>query len=761
MMNSTFLRIHQIRTMKKITLQRIIHVFAIFWLAYSLSVSHAQAPISNVSPGPWLSLLLLDDTYGLDVRPTNTTCIAPERATAGTAVKLEKPYPNLAAFSQPTKLLQAPGDDSTWYVLEKGGRIRMFADEPNAAEHAIWLDIRSQVNTNSEGGLLGMAFDPDWPQVKEIYLSYTGDPGGPMISYISRFKIADDTILPVAWTEEKIIVVDQDFNNHDGGDIAFGPDGYLYVGFGDGGSGGDPNDRAQDTTRLLGSFLRVDVRGVDWPAPGYTIPPDNPFAENPACGRNANDNDCPEIFAWGFRNPWRWSFDRDTGMLWAGDVGQNQWEEVDVVELGGNYGWDCREGAHDYQPANCSPDELLIEPVAEYSHAVGNSITGGFVYRGNSIQELVGRYVYGDFGSGRVWALQSDGQGGFQAEELLDTGYNIAAFAEDQSGELYIVHFGGTILKLEPVGSTTPDAVPELLTETGCVDGTDPTLPAQGLIPYDINASFWSDDAEKTRYMALPEGRTISIEADHDWTFPTGSVIVKNFKLGGKWIETRLLMRHPDGVWAGYTYEWNDAQTEANRVYGGKTKDISGQSWIYPSESQCLECHTAAAGVALGPETAQLNKAFTYPATGISSNQVLTLDHIGMFASHLSTGADQLPKLADPADSGAPLDSRARAYLHTNCSQCHRPGGPTPSDMDLRYHTTLAETNSCDAIPLNGNLGIADARIVAPGDFSRSVLTERMNRRDIYGMPPLGSNVIDAQGVALINGWIDSIQGCQ
>jgi len=747
--------------MKKITFLRIINVFAIFWLACSLSVSHAQSPISTVSPAPWLSLLLLDDTYGLDVRPSNTTCIAPERGTAGTAVKLENPYPNLAAFSQPTKLLQAPGDDSTWYVLQKDGRIRVFANEPNVTDHAVWLDIRSKVNTNSEGGLLGMAFDPDWPQVKEVYLSYTGDPGGPMISYISRFKITGDTVLPVAWTEEKLIVVDQDFNNHDGGDIAFGPDGYLYVGFGDGGSGGDPYGRAQDKTRLLGSFLRVDVRGVDWPAPGYTIPSDNPFAENPACGRAANDNDCPEIFAWGFRNPWRWSFDRGTGTLWAGDVGQNQWEEVDVVELNGNYGWDCREGANAYQPANCGPDDLLIEPVAEYSHAVGNSITGGFVYRGNSIQDLVGRYVYGDFGSGRIWALQSDGQGGFQPEELLDTGYNIAAFAEGQSGELYIVHFGGTILKLEPVGNTTPDAVPEFLTDTGCVDGLDPTVPAQGLIPYDINASFWSDDAEKSRYLALPEGKTISIESDHDWTFPTGSVIVKIFKLDLKLIETRLLMRHPDGVWAGYTYEWNDAQTEANRVYGGKIKDIGGQSWIYPSESQCLECHTAAAGVALGPETAQLNKMFTYPATAIRSNQVLTLAHIGMFEPPLSAGADQLPKLADPTDISAPLDSRARAYLHTNCSQCHRPGGPTPTDMDLRYHTTLAETNSCDAIPLNGNLEMDDARIVAPGDSFRSVLTERMKRRDIYGMPPLGSNVIDEQGVVLINNWIDSIQDCQ
>ncbi len=707
---------------------------------------------------------ILDDDappalFGLDTRPVNATCLAPPRATGNTSVTLGDPYPNLPGLSSPTKLLQAPADDSRWFVLEKAGRIRVFDNVANVAAHQLWLDISPQVNASSEGGLLGMAFHPDWPAVKEVYLSYTGNPGGPMVSRVSRFVIDDDSSLPVSVTEQVILTVNQDFDNHDGGDIAFGQDRNLYFGLGDGGSGGDPNQRAQDTTRLLGSFLRVGVLGVAWPSPGYTIPANNPFAGNPRCGPSGNAQDCPEIYAWGFRNPWRWSFDRDTDALWAGDVGQNQWEEVDVVELGGNYGWDCREGMHDFEPGNCAGGGL-VEPVAEYDHSLGNSITGGYVYRGNAIPGLTGRYVFGDFGSGRLWALRDNGQGGYELEQLLDTSFNISSFGEDAAGEIYVLHYGGEILRLEASGNPNADAVPDDLVDTGCVNPANPTEPASGLVPYDINAPFWSDGAQKARWLALPDAGTLTVNADGDWTLPPGSVAVKEFRLGGQLIETRLLMRHPDGVWAGYTYEWNDAQTQALRVRGGKLRDINGQTWIYPSESQCMECHTAAAGFALGPETAQLNGDLTYPSTGRTANQLATFEHIGMFSAPLPAPPASLPRMADPEDGSAPLGDRARAYLHTNCSQCHRPGGPTPSSMDLRFDTALADTNACNVTPENGFVGIPGGRIIAAGDASQSVLVERMNRRDINGMPPLGSSVVDAGGVALVSAWINSLGGC-
>jgi mono/diheme cytochrome c family protein len=219
-------------------------------------------------------------------------------------------------------------------------------------------------------------------------------------------------------------------------------------------------------------------------------------------------------------------------------------------------------------------------------------------------------------------------------------------------------------------------------------------------------------------------------------------------------------MRHPDGTWAGYSYEWNAQQTDATLVQGGKTAMVAGQNWIFPSGNDCLTCHTAAAGFALGLETAELNNNFMYASTGRTANQLLTLDTIGMFSAPLGNPSTH-PQLADPTDTTASLSARARAYLHTNCAQCHRAGGPTPSSIDLRYGTLLQNTAACDAIPQSGDLGLgADARIIAPGNPSLSVLLARMNRRDANAMPPLASSVIDQAGVTLISDWIASLTGC-
>jgi mono/diheme cytochrome c family protein len=220
-------------------------------------------------------------------------------------------------------------------------------------------------------------------------------------------------------------------------------------------------------------------------------------------------------------------------------------------------------------------------------------------------------------------------------------------------------------------------------------------------------------------------------------------------------------MRHPDGEWAGYTYEWNAQRTDATLVPAGKTVTIGQQAWIYPSPNDCMTCHTASAGFSLGLEAAQLNRSIAYPSTGRTSNQLHTLDAVAMFATPLGDPALQ-PAMPNPADTAAPLAQRARAYLHTNCAQCHRTGGPTPSSMDLRYSTLLSATNTCGAPPQSGDLGLgAGARIVAPGSAANSVLVARMSRRDASGMPPLGSAVPDQQGVALVQQWIDSLTTCQ
>lgn len=706
-------------------------------------------------------------TVGFDARPDNATCVAPPRNTGGgTTIELERVFPNLT-FSQPVAMLQAPGDDSRWFVLEKGSdssgtaRIRVFANTPDVTTMSTFLSLT--VNANSEGGLLGLAFHPQWATNRHAFVSYTA-PGSPMVSVVDRYTSTDAGLTLDPSTREEIMRVNQPFENHNGGHVAFGPDGHLYFGLGDGGNGGDPLGTAQDTTDLLGSMLRLDVNG----ALPYAIPPDNPFFGGAFCGPDhaTQTNDCPEIYAWGFRNPWRWSFDSATGELWVGDVGQGAREEIDRVRRGGNYGWNCREGFNAYTgaPTTCPAGGAgFDEPVHDYGRTLGQSVTGGYVYRGSALPALVGRYVFGDFVSGRIWRLVPSGAG-FAAEELLDTNLQISSFGQGNDGELYVVDYGGGGLYKIVDGGGAPPAGPPVATQlsaTGCVDPGNPSEPASGLVPYEPAAPYWSDNATKERWLAIPNGTAIDVGADGDFAFPSGAVLMQHLRLNDALVETRLLMRHPDGEWAGYTYEWNAQGTDATLVEGGKAVTIGSQDWLYPSGNDCLTCHTAAAGFALGLETAQLNRDLAYAATGRTANQLRTLDAITLFQTPLGDPAVQ-PALPDPFDTSAPLADRARAYLHTNCAHCHRPGGPTPSSIDLRYSTLLSATNACGVPPQEGDLGLgAGARIIAPGDAASSVLALRMARRDADGMPPLASNVVDAAGMALIEEWIDSLTGCQ
>jgi uncharacterized repeat protein (TIGR03806 family) len=398
-----------------------------------------------------------------------------------------------------------------------------------------------------------------------------------------------------------------------------------------------------------------------------------------------------------------------------------------------------------------------------HGRTLGASVTGGYVYRGSALPALVGHYLFGDYESGRIWRLVPSG-GGFTAEELLDTSLSIASFGQGNDGELYVVDIGsGGVHRIVDGGGGAPPGPPVAtqLSATGCVNPQTPSQPATGLIPFEPAAPFWSDNGVKERWLALPNSTSIAVGAGGDFTFPNGTVLMKHFRLSGTLIETRLFMRHPDGGWAGYSYEWNAGGTDATLVQGGKTVTIGQQSWVYPSENDCLRCHTVAAGFALGPETAQLNHDLLYTATGRTANQLRTLDSITMFTTPLGDPALQ-PAMPDPFDATAPLGQRARAYLHTNCAGCHRPNGPTPSSMDLRYSTLLSATNACGVNPQSGDLGLgAAARIIVPGSAANSVLTARLNRRDANGMPPLASTIVDAAGVTLVQTWIASLTTCQ
>ena len=363
----------------------------------------------------------------------------PPPPSAVPTIDVTQVFPSLT-FNDLVSLQQAPGDATRWFAVEQPGVVRVFANDNAVSASSEFLDITDRVVSGGERGLLGMAFHPNFPATPDVYISYTGNALSGLTSYISRFSSGDGGLSLDPNSEQFIISIQQDATNHNGGHLVFGPDGYLYLGLGDGGGAGDPNDRAQDNQRLLGTMIRLDVDGGS----PYAIPAGNPFEANPVCPLGASGaQECPEIYAWGLRNPWRYSFDRQTGTLWLGDVGQNSWEEIDIITAGGDYGWDDREGAHCFEPSSgCITDS--IDPITEYGRDLGASVTGGFVYRGSAVPDLVGWYVYGDFVSGRIFAIPADSQEGTETIELLDTNFGISTFAEDRDGEIYVIDYIGS-----------------------------------------------------------------------------------------------------------------------------------------------------------------------------------------------------------------------------------------------------------------------------------------------------------------------------
>ena len=352
-------------------------------------------------------------------------------------MELVDAFPNLTLNGM---VALAYPDDGTerLYVALQPGRIMAFANERDVTSAAEFLDIRGRVSDRgNEEGLLGIAFDPDFAVNGYLYVYYSA--ANPRRSVVSRFYAGGGAVAD-ADSERVVLEVGQPFSNHNGGQIAFGPDGYLYIGLGDGGSGGDPRGNGQDPGTLLGTILRIDVAPVDSEG-SYAIPPDNPFADASNVAR-------PEIFAYGLRNPWRFSFDRETGALWAGDVGQNRYEEIDLILPGLNYGWNVMEGFECFAGSGCDKADLTA-PVISYDHSEGCSVSGGYVYRGARLPSLYGAYIYGDFCSGNVWALRHDGSGVTEHMEIVGGGPSVPTFGQDQTGEVFLLSFDGTIYRFE------------------------------------------------------------------------------------------------------------------------------------------------------------------------------------------------------------------------------------------------------------------------------------------------------------------------
>lgn len=711
------------------------------------------------------------------------------------------------AFNRSTAIATVPGDSKRLFVCEAHGRITLIQDVSAATPVTrLFMNLPAILASRSgesidigawqEHGLLGLAFHPRHEENGHFFIFYTVKKAGLYSQRVSRFTVQAGDKNAVDPNSELILIEQPDRElNHNGGAMHFGPDGYLYFSAGDEGPQYDLRENSQriDLNFFSGIF-RIDVDCLagnplpnphpsiptDEGIPHYRIPADNPFVGvssfnglpvDPAAVR-------AEFWATGFRSPWRFSFDPATGDLWCGDVGQDQYEEVNLVTRGGNYGWVYRDGAH--EGFRTRPEGFagtLIDPVFEYVHAAypgdpsfkGNSVIGGVVYHGSRYGELEGAYIFGDWDSGNIWALRKNGAA--VAVERIAGLSRVSGFAIDPSNGDVLVHlnnYGSS--PIYRLSSDTPaEDYPQTLSETGLFADLATLSPNPGLLPYEPNLSFWSDHALKRRWFAMPDtGSKIGWAEDDPWTFPEGALWVKHFDLEmergnpatKRRIETRVLVKDSEGV-HGVSYRWNEAQTEATlSPQQGEEIPLSvtvdgqplAQTWRIPSRSDCRSCHNEAAGGVLSFDTRQLNRQQT--VHGFSGNLIQLLDAGGYFEN--SPGSPLLlPRHVAPEEEGYTLEAKVRSYLAVNCSYCHRPGGGAPPSWDGRAGQSLAQTLLVEGEAVRDG-GDSSKRLVVRGNTERSILLHRIAGSGGFSrMPPLGSSQPDDAALALVHEWID------
>ena len=812
---------------------------------------------------------------------------------------IEVGFPQLS-FDGVNHITNAGDGSNRVFLVNRDGFIYSFVAPPDMKDWgrvgmkdvSLFLDLSEYVSKNHiEEGLFGLAFDPDYSTNKTLYVSYTVSPlkntarglladpkdcktGHAPLYVLSRIRV-NDSGKTASGEPEEILKVAKTASDHSGGALSFGPDGFLYVGLGDGGRQNDPFHRAQDLRWLNGKIIRIDVSGVEG---GYEIPSGNPYSGSAKCfdsqhyGSRAKTASqphhsacyakaapgaaaCPEIFAVGLRNPWKMNFD-SSGNLWIGDVGQDSWEEINVIPADNgiprakmNFGWSVKEGRSTHNSnASYQGKQNFDHPYYSFNHHTANdiSIIGGMVYEG-SINEFKNKYIFGDWWSGRILSIpvpNSFDQGTEAKRTELGTVRGVVGFGQTESKELLWISLNENssiyTLKGSDPQAVSPSKyawnIPEKLSQLGLFRDLKSLRPRVGLIEYEVNAPLWSDNAKKTRWVYIPDSQKIYLpkssstgrySAELPWSYPVGSIFIKHFELPlnyssedhseTKRLETRLLVRQYDG-WRGYTYRWNQWDTEAfllgGQAYPEETMtdqfsvtNAMGQKfqqqWIYPSRNQCFQCHSSENNFVLGFNSPQLNKdqqwhrlvekeifADSKMVSLVTdtkvSGKIIGVDWISDHDLGALANFDSL--YPDESYYGSNYEHLARSYLAANCSHCHQPGKITNVPyLDLRYSRegqSLRAMNAIGAPAHRGDVGSSSGQLIHPGQPTESVILRRMAMRRsshensmvslVYGvtdqnwhgsgsdqMPPLATDFIHPAALNVVEKWVRSLEGHQ
>jgi uncharacterized repeat protein (TIGR03806 family) len=745
----------------------------------------------------------------------------PDRAPSPGDLDLIDAFPQLS-WVDPIDFKPEPRSTKLW-IAEIAGRIWAVDNDRAATQRTAVLDIRSRVFRNDRGGLLGFAFHPDWgnagsPNRGYVYVWYQWAPGNVQVDdqmpwswahyrRLSRFRRLDGQTSCDPASEQILIQQYAPSLLHAGGGLFFGLDRFLYLSIGDDGRFWDYEDHTQRLDRgLFSGILRIDVdrdptrshairrQPVDfhqippgWPASStanYFVPDDNPWLD-PVGTR------LEEFWAIGLRSPHRMSQDPATGDVWLGDVGQNTREELSLARKGDNLQWPFMEGTF---PLYDRPSVVIgneVGPVWDYGRMLGNCAVGGHVYRGSALPELQGLHLFADNVQGKLFSVSRQGF----AQVLMNVPGNTSEFygtsclGVDHAGELFVCRWNGPrnsgakVFMLVRKGSASREP-PARLSDVRAFADLATLTPVHGLQPYEINAPFWSDDAHKTRWIALPNdgahdtaAKRIGFSEAGAWTFPPGTVLVKHFELPldftrpdppRRRLETRFLVRDAQQGWYGVTYRWRADGSDADLLGAAASEQITVQTsggpevrtWDYPGRSQCLQCHNANAGFALGIKTSQLHRSMAHPTTGAAANQLAIWNSLGMFEPALDeTRLPALPALVAIDDTSAALEHRVRSYFDANCAYCHRPGGVFGALFDARLSTAAAQQGIVDG-PLYDERGTPGARVIAPGDVSKSLAFTRIASVDpSLRMPPIGKNHADANALIALQTWIAQVGG--